>query len=316
MDDIVLVIIDVRVGFLFVVDGDLLKEFGRVSLLDKDIDEVALADLEFVCDRVIVVDDVPLLDLVVDNVDVLESFKIVFVLKGVWVEVFELLIDPVLVGVKVEVFEDVIVLVPEDDPDEDFEDVNDPEVVFVKMFVEVPFKEVVIDGELEDVLELLIERVFVVDDVEVLDGLVVIVVDDELDVVFDVVIELEDVLVFKKVNEDLDVDVNVDVNLDVNDGKIELEEVLVTVEVLVEVLDAVWVLVFLDVGVISFVTKEVFVPVVVLVDVLDWVGLCESKTLFWKPIPTLKKPINNNNFKIIFSCSYISKFFFSYSYVF
>jgi hypothetical protein len=83
VDDIVLVIIDVRVGFLFVVDGDLLKEFGRVSLLDKDIDEVALADLEFVCDRVIVVDDVPLLDLVVDNVDVLESFKIVFVLKGV-----------------------------------------------------------------------------------------------------------------------------------------------------------------------------------------------------------------------------------------
>ena len=58
MDDIVIDIIDVRVGFLFVVDGDLLKEFGRVSLLDKDIDEVALADLEFVCDRVIVVDDV------------------------------------------------------------------------------------------------------------------------------------------------------------------------------------------------------------------------------------------------------------------
>ena len=37
MDDIVIDIIDVRVGFLFVVDGDLLKEFGRVSLLDKDI---------------------------------------------------------------------------------------------------------------------------------------------------------------------------------------------------------------------------------------------------------------------------------------
>ena len=53
---------DVRVGFLFVIDGDLLKEFGRVCLLDKDIDEVALADLEFVCDFVIVVDDVPLLD--------------------------------------------------------------------------------------------------------------------------------------------------------------------------------------------------------------------------------------------------------------
>ena len=69
---------DVRVGFLFVIDGDLLKEFGRVCLLDKDIDEVALADLEFVCDFVIVVDDVPLLDLVFDNVDVLESFKIVF----------------------------------------------------------------------------------------------------------------------------------------------------------------------------------------------------------------------------------------------
>ena len=83
MDDIVFVIIDVRVGFLFVVDGDLLKEFGRVSLLDKDIDEVALADLEFVCDFVIVVDDVSLLDFVVDNVDVLESFKLVFVLKGV-----------------------------------------------------------------------------------------------------------------------------------------------------------------------------------------------------------------------------------------
>ena len=83
MVDIVFVIIDVRVGFLFVVDGDLLKEFGRVSLLDKDIDEVALADLEFVCDFVIVVDDVPLLDFVVDNVDVLESFKLVFVLKGV-----------------------------------------------------------------------------------------------------------------------------------------------------------------------------------------------------------------------------------------
>jgi len=112
------------------------------------------------------------------------------------------------------------------------------------------------------------------------------------------------------------VDVNVDVNLDVNDGKFELEEVLVTVEVLVEVFDAVCVLVFLDVSVISLVTKDVFVPVVVLVDVLDWVGLCESKTLFWIPIPTLKKPINNNNFKIIFSCSYISKFFFSYSYVF
>ena len=83
MDDIVIDIIDVRVGFLFVIDGDLLKEFGRVCLLDKDIDEVALADLEFVCDFVIVVDDVPLLDLVFDNVDVLESFKIVFVLSGV-----------------------------------------------------------------------------------------------------------------------------------------------------------------------------------------------------------------------------------------
>jgi len=83
VDDIVIDIIDVRVGFLFVIDGDLLKEFGRVCLLDKDIDEVALADLEFVCDFVIVVDDVPLLDLVFDNVDVLESFKIVFVLSGV-----------------------------------------------------------------------------------------------------------------------------------------------------------------------------------------------------------------------------------------
>ena len=307
---------DVRVGFLFVIDGDLLKEFGRVCLLDKDIDEVALADLEFVSDRVIVVDDVPLLDLVFDNVDVLESFKIVFVLSGVWVEVFELLIDLVFVGVKVEVFVVVIVLVPEDDADEDFEDVNDPVVVLDIIFVDVPFKEFVIDGELEDVLELLIERVFVVDEVDVLDGLAVIVVEDELDVVFEVVIELEDVLVFKDVNEDLDVDVNVDVNLDVNDAKFELEEVLVIVEVLVEVLDAVKVFVFLDVGVISFVTIEVFVPVVVLVDVLDWVGLCESKTLFWIPIPTLKKPINNNNFKIIFSCSYISKFFFSCYYVF
>jgi hypothetical protein len=83
VDDIVLDMNDVRVGFLFVIDGDLLKEFGRVCLLDKDIDEVALADLEFVCDFVIVVDDVPLLDLVFDNVDVLESFKIVFVLSGV-----------------------------------------------------------------------------------------------------------------------------------------------------------------------------------------------------------------------------------------
>lgn len=222
MDDIVFVIIDVRVGFLFVADGDLLKEFGRVSLLDKEIDEVALTDLEFVCDRVIVVDDVVVLDLVVDIVDVLESFKIVFVLNGLWVEVFELLIDPVVVGVKVEVFVVVIVLVPEDDPDEDFEDVNDPLEVLDIIFVEVPFKEVVIDGELEDVLELLIERVFDVELVEVLDGLVVIVVEGELDVVLDVVIELEDVLVFKELNEDLDVDVNVDVNLDVNDGKFEL----------------------------------------------------------------------------------------------
>jgi hypothetical protein len=177
---------------------------------------VAELVLEFVCVLVIVVDDVPLLDLVVDNVVVLESFKIVFVLKGLPLEVFELLEDLEFVGVKLEVLEEVIVLVPEDDPLEVFEDVNDPLEVFVIIFVKVPFKEFVIDDELEDVLELLIERVFDVDEVDVLDGLVVIVVEGELDVVFEVVIELDDVLVFKEVNEDLDVDVNEEVNLDVN----------------------------------------------------------------------------------------------------
>ena len=287
--------IDVREGFLFVADGELVKVFIKVDLVEKDVEGVAELVLEFVCVLVIVVDDVPLLDLVVDNVVVLESFKIVFVLKGLPLEVFELLEDLEFVGVKLEVLEEVIVLVPEDEPEEDFEDVNDPLEVFVIIFVKVPFKEFVIDDELEDVLELLIERVFDVELVDVLDGLVVIVVEGELDVVLDVVIELEDVLVFKEVNEDLDVDVNEEVNLDVNDGKFELEEVLVTVEVLVDVLDAVKVFVFLDVGVISFVTKEVLEEVVVLVDVLDCVGDNDGNIILLSPIPLITNPLSNKS---------------------
>lgn len=239
MDVIVRDIIDVRVGILFVTDGELVKVFIKVDLVEKDIEGVAELVLEFVCVLVIVVDDVPLLDLVVDNVVVPEFFMIVFVPNGELVDVFELLIDPLVVGVKVEVFVVVIVLVPEDDPDEDLDDVNEPLEVFVIIIEDVPFKEVVIDAELDDVFELLIERVFVVELVEVLDGLVVIVDEGELDVVLDVVDELEDDLVFKDVKEGFDDDVNVEVNLDVNDGKFEAEDVLLTVDVLVEVLDAV-----------------------------------------------------------------------------
>ena len=142
-------------------------------------------------------------------------------------------------GVIVEVFVVVIVLVPDDEPLEDFVDVNEAVVVLVKIFDDVPFKEVVIDAELEDVFELLIERVFVVELLEVLDGLVVIVDEGELDVVFDSVDDLDDDLVFKDVIEGFDDDVNVEVNLDVNDGKFEAEDVLLTVDVLVEVFDAV-----------------------------------------------------------------------------
>jgi len=97
----------------------------------------------------------------------------------------------------------------------------------------------VIDGEVEDVFELLIERVFVVELVDVLDGLVVIVDEGELDVVFETVDELEDDFVFKDVIEGFDEDVNVEVNLDVNDGKFEAEEVLLILELLVDVFDAV-----------------------------------------------------------------------------
>ena len=239
MDVIVRDIIDVRVGILFVADGELVKVFIKVVRVEKDIEGVALADLEFVCDFVIVVDDVPLLDLVVDNVVVPEFFRIVFVAIVLPVEVFELLEDLVFDGVNVEVFVVVIVLVPDDDPDEDLDDVNEPLEVFVIIIDDVSFKEVVIDDELDDVFELLIERVFVVELVEVLDGLVVIVDEGELDVVLDVVDELDDDLVFKDVKEGFDVDVNVEVNLDVNDGKFEAEDVLLTVDVLVEVLDAV-----------------------------------------------------------------------------
>ena len=239
MDVIVRDIIDVRVGILFVADGELVKVFIKVDLVEKDIEEVAELVLEFVCDFVIVVDDVPLLDLVVDNVDVPEFFRIVFVAIVVPLEVFELLEDLEFVGVNVEVFVVVIVLVPDDEPEEDFVDVNEPLEVFVIIFVKVPFKEFVNDGELDDVFELLIERVFVVELVVVLDGLVVILDEGELDVVLDVVDELEDDLVFKDVKEGFDDDVNVEVNLDVNDGKFEAEDVLLTVDVLVEVLDAV-----------------------------------------------------------------------------
>jgi hypothetical protein len=239
VDVIVRDIIDVRVGILFVADGELVKVFIKVVRVEKDIEGVALADLEFVCDFVIVVDDVPLLDLVVDNVVVPEFFRIVFVAIVLPVEVFELLEDLVFDGVNVEVFVVVIVLVPDDDPDEDLDDVNEPLEVFVIIIDDVSFKEVVIDDELDDVFELLIERVFVVELVEVLDGLVVIVDEGELDVVLDVVDELDDDLVFKDVKEGFDVDVNVEVNLDVNDGKFEAEDVLLTVDVLVEVLDAV-----------------------------------------------------------------------------
>lgn len=302
MDDIVRDIIDVRVGFLFVVDGDLVKEFWRVSLVEKDADGVTLVDFEFVCDFVIVVVDVPLLDFVVDNVDVPEFFRIVFVAIVLPLEVFELLEDLEFVGVKVEVFVVVIVLVPDDEPEEDFVDVNEPLGVFVIIFVKVPFKEFVNDGELEDVFELLIERVFVVELVEVLDGLPLIVDEGELDVVLDVVDELEDDFVFNNVNEGFDVDVNVEVNLDVNDGKFELEEVLLTVDVLVEVLDAVSVFVFLDVGVISQVILEVFVPVVVLVDVFDCVGDNEGNIAILSPIPLITNPLSNksNNLRICF----------------
>jgi hypothetical protein len=54
----------------------------------------------------------------------------------------------------------------------------------------------VIDDELEDVFELLIEGVFVVELLDVLVGLVVIVDEGELDVVFETVDELEDDFVF------------------------------------------------------------------------------------------------------------------------
>jgi hypothetical protein len=64
------------------------------------------------------------------------------------------------------------------------------------MIDNVPFKEVVIDGELEDVFELLIERVFVVELLAVLDGLPLIVNEGELEDVFDVVDEVENDLVF------------------------------------------------------------------------------------------------------------------------
>lgn len=295
MDDIVRDIIDVRVGFLFVADGELVKVFIKVDLVEKDADGVTLVDFEFVCDFVIVVVDVPLLDFVVDNVDVPEFFRIVFVAIVLPLEVFELLEDLEFVGVKVEVFVVVIVLVPEDELEEDLDDVNEPLGVFVIIIDDVPFKEFVNDGELEDVFELLIERVFVVELVEVLDGLVVIVDEGELDVVLDVVDELEDDFVFNNVNEGFDVDVNVEVNLDVNDGKFELEEVLLTVDVLVEVLDAVSVFVFLDVGVISQVILEVFVPVVVLVDVFDCVGDNEGNIAILSPIPLITNPLSNKS---------------------
>jgi hypothetical protein len=99
-------------------------------------------------------------------------------------------------GVIVEVLVVVIVLVPDDEPLEDFVDVNEPLEVFVTIIDNVPFKEVVIDGELEDVFELLIDLVFVVELEEVLDGLPLIVDEGELVVVFDSVDDLDGDLVF------------------------------------------------------------------------------------------------------------------------
>jgi len=309
LDDIVRDIIDVRVGFLFVADEELLIVFKEVDLVEKDIEGVAELLLEFVCVRVSVVDDVPLLVLVVDNVDVPEFFGIVFVPIEDWEEVFELLIDLEFVGVNVEVFVVVIVLVPDDEPDEDFVDVNEPLEVFVIIIDIVSLEVFVNDGELEDVFELLIERVFVVELVDDLVGLVVIVDEGELDVVLDVVIEVEDDFVFlleKEVKGELDI---VLVSFDVIEHKFEEEDVLVTVEVLVDVFDAVWVLVFLDVSVISLVTIDVFVPVVVLVDVLDCVGDNDGKIILLSPIPLITNPLNNknNNLRI---CIYILNYAF------
>ena len=155
--------IDVREGFLFVADGELVKVFIKVDIVFKDVEGVAELVLEFVCVLVIVVDDVPLLDLVVDNVVVLESFKIVFVLKGLPLEVFELLEDLEFVGVKLEVLEEVIVLVPEDEPEEDFECIL---LVFVGEFVcdAEDRVDLVIDTDPLDVFDVLIDLVFVTDE--------------------------------------------------------------------------------------------------------------------------------------------------------